>query len=195
MEQIFDSAALAYHNSRMEHWDKVAHKRDHWQGMGRWYYQRLGAVFKFIVMPGQRILEVGCGKGDLLALLKPSYGVGVDFSRNMIEGARAKYPDLNFIQADAHDLSAVKEMFDVVILSDLVNDLWDVQRALQQIVPLCHPRTRLVINFYSHLWQWPLGMALSLDLANPTLEQNWLTREDVNGMLNLAGFETIHATR
>jgi glycosyltransferase involved in cell wall biosynthesis len=32
-------------------------------------------------------------------------------------------------------------------------------------------------------------------LANPTLEQNWLTREDVSSMLYLAGFETFHATQ
>jgi SAM-dependent methyltransferase len=163
--------------------------------MGRWYHHRLGQISKFIVVPGQSILELGCGKGDLLALLHPSHGVGVDFSPEMIERARMKHPDLHFIHADVHDLSEIKGTFDVVILSDLVNDLWDVQRVFEQIAPLCHPRTRLVINFYSHLWQLPLGLAQSLNLANPTLAQNWLTREDVNGMLHLADFETIHATQ
>jgi len=195
MDSLFDSAGRAYQKRRMEHWDAVAHKRDHWQGMGRWYHDRLGQVFKFIVVPNQRILELGCGKGDLLALLQPERGVGVDFSAEMIERARTKYPNLQFIQADAHDLSGIGETFDTIILSDLVNDLWDVQRVFEQITPLCHPYTRLVINFYSHLWQLPLGMAQSLNLANPTLEQNWLTREDIDGMLNLAGFEVIRATR
>jgi ubiquinone/menaquinone biosynthesis C-methylase UbiE len=195
MDSLFDSAGRAYQKRRMEHWDAVAHKRDHWQGMGRWYHDRLGQVFKFIVVPNQRILELGCGKGDLLALLQPERGVGVDFSAEMIERARTKYPNLQFIQADAHDLSGIGETFDTIILSDLVNDLWDVQRVFEQITPLCHPHTRLVINFYSHLWQLPLGMAQSLNLANPTLEQNWLTREDIDGMLNLAGFEVIRATR
>lgn len=195
MEQLFDNTGYGYQKRRMQHWDAVAHKRDHWQGMGRWYHHRLGQIFKFIVVPGQSILELGCGKGDLLALLQPSHGVGVDFSPEMIERARINYPDLRFIQTDAHDLSEIKETFDVVILSDLVNDLWDVQRVFEQLAPLCHPRTRLVINFYSHLWQLPLGLAQSLNLANPTLAQNWLTREDVNGMLHLADFETIHATQ
>lgn len=194
-EQLFDSAGQTYQKRHMEHWNAVAHKRDHWQGMGRWYHDRLGQIFKFIIVPNQRILELGCGKGDLLALLRPSYGVGVDFSLEMIERARAKHPNLHFIHADAHDLSEIKETFDVVILSDLVNDLWDVQRVFEQIALLCHARTRLVLNFYSHLWQLPLGIAQSLNLANLTLEQNWLTREDVNSMLQLAGFETIQATQ
>jgi hypothetical protein len=119
----------------------------------------------------------------------------VDFSLEMIERARMKHPHLHFLNADAHDLSGIRERFDVVILSDLVNDLWDVQRVLEQIIPLCHPRTRLVINLYSHLWQLPLGVAQSLNLANPTLEQNWLTRDDVRGMLRLAGFEPVRVTQ
>ena len=195
MDSLFDSAGRAYQKRRMEHWDAVAHKRDHWQGMGRWYHHRLGQVFEFIVVPNQRVLELGCGKGDLLALLQPGRGVGVDFSGEMIERARRKHPNLHFIHADVHDLSELKEKFDVVILSDLINDLWDAQRVFEQIAPLCHSHTRLIINFYSHLWQLPLGIAQSLNLANPTLEQNWLTREDVNSMLYLAGFETFHVTQ
>ena len=195
LEQFFDDAGRIYQNCRMEHWDEVARRHDHWQGMGRWYHHRLEQVFKFIVPPNQHILEIGCGKGDLLAALQPSYGMGVDFSKEMIERARVKYPDLHFIHADTHDLSEIQETFDVVILSDVVNDLWDVQCVFEQIVPLCHPHTRLVINFYSHLWQLPLGIAQSLHLANPNLKQNWFTREDVNGMLLLAGFETIRTTQ
>ena len=195
MDSLFDSAGRAYQKRRMEHWDAVAHKRDHWQGMGRWYHHRLGQVFKFIVVPNQRVLELGCGKGDLLALLQPARGVGVDFSAEMIERARRKHPGLHFVHADVHNLSEIKEKFDVVILSDLINDLWDAQRVFEQIAPLCHSHTRLIINFYSHLWQLPLGIAQSLNLANPTLEQNWLTREDVSGMLYLAGFETFHVTQ
>src|SRR6266508_1608668 len=105
MDSLFDSAGRAYQKRRMEHWDAVAHKRDHWQGMGRWYHHRLGQVFKFIVVPNQRILELGCGKGDLLALLQPARGVGVDFSAEMIERARMKHPNLHFSHADAHELS------------------------------------------------------------------------------------------
>lgn len=192
-QQLFDAAGQAYQERRMKHWDAVAIKSDHWQGMGRWYHRRIEQVYKFIVPPNKSILEIGCGLGNLLASLQPSRGVGVDFSSEMIERAKASYPHLQFIQADAHDLSQIKEIFDVVILSDTINDLWDVQLVLEKIALLCHAHTRLIINFYSHLWQLPLSIAQSLNLASPTLEQNWLTREDIKGMLRLAGFEVIHA--
>ena len=34
---------------------------------------------RFLIPPGKRVLELGCGRGELLAALEPSYGVGVDF--------------------------------------------------------------------------------------------------------------------
>jgi hypothetical protein len=79
----------------------------------------------------------------------------------------------------------------VVILSDLVNDLWDVQRVLERVRPLCRPHTRLILNFYSHLWEWPLEVAQRLRLSRPNKEQNWLTRHDVQSLLALARFEPI----
>jgi hypothetical protein len=121
--------------------------------------------------------------------------VGVDFSAESIQRGRASHPELEFIHADAHDLSAVKGPFDFIILSDTINDLWDVQRVFEQVRPLCTPRTRLVINFYSHLWEPTLALLQRLGLASPTLDQNWLTREDVSGMLHLAGFEAIRFTK
>ena len=190
-----DPAAKAYQQARIDHWNAIARKRDSWQGMGDWYHQRLHEIYRFHISPDQNVLEVGCAEGQLLASLKPARGVGVDFSEEMICRAKKHYPQLDFIQADAHDLSALNETFDVIILSDLVNDLWDVQRVLEQIHPLCSAHTRIILNFYSRLWQIPLSIARRLNLAGPTLYQNWLTREDIHSLLRLAGFEAVRVTK
>lgn len=136
------------------------------------------------------MLEIACGSGRLLNDLKPSVGVGVDFSPKMIEIARSKYPDLRFIQADAHELE-LDEQFDVIILSDAVNDFWDVQLVFEKLKQLCTPSTRVLLNYYSRLWELPLKAARSLGLATKTLYQNWLTVEDVNNLMNLEDFEVI----
>lgn len=190
----FDEAGIEYQETRMNHWNNIAKKRDHWRGLGYWYHRRLSEIYKFLVNPNQRILEIGCGFGDLLTSLKPSQGVGVDFSLETIERAKRKNPNIEFHQLDAHDLSSLEDKFDVIILSDTVNDLWDVQRALEQIKRFCTPHTRLILNFYSHVWQFPLTLAQRFNLASPMLSQNWLTPEDVNNMLHLAGFESIRTT-
>jgi hypothetical protein len=113
----------------------------------------------------------------------------------MLQRAREQHPHLDFIHADAHDLSSINESFDIIILSDLVNDLWDVQRVLEQVKRISTPHTRIIINFYSRLWQLILGTAKILNLATPNLYQNWLTREDINSLLHLAGFETIRTSQ
>ncbi|MBN2386429.1 MAG: glycosyltransferase [Anaerolineales bacterium] len=184
------SSALKYRQSRQAHWDAVAHQRDGLHSWGGAYHRRLAQVYRFLVSPGQRVLEVGCGEGDLLAAVQPALGVGVDFSPAMLARARQRHPNLQFVETDACDLSALQGAFDVIILSDLVNDLWDVQLTLDQLRRLCTARTRLVLNLYSHLWQPVLSVAQKLRLAVPLCEQNWLTVEDVRNLLNLAGFET-----
>jgi SAM-dependent methyltransferase len=194
-DPIFDPAGQAYQQIRIAHWDAIARKRDRWRGMGTWYHNRLTEIYRFHVTPNQKVLELGCADGRLLASLRPWRGVGVDFSEEMIRRARQKYPEFDFYCADVHDLSQIQETFDVIILSDLVNDLWDVQRVFEQIRPLCHPRTRLLLNFYSRLWQAPLSSARTLNLATSNLYQNWLTPEDIRALLLLAGFESIRGSR
>ena len=189
--QYHDSAEKNHREARQSHWDIVARKRDSWRGMGVWYHHRIKQIYRFLISPGQHVLEVGSGTGDLLASVQPTFGMGIDFSLEQVSRAREHHPEIEFIQADAHDFSGIKQTFDVIILSDLVNELWDVQQVLEEIRPLCTTRTRVIINFYSRLWELPLHITQFLKLATPTLAQNWLTHQDVTNMLNLAGFETV----
>jgi SAM-dependent methyltransferase len=182
----------AYQKKRIFHWNMIARK-DKWKvGWGNYYQKRLQKVLQFVVPPGQSVLEIGCGQGDLLAALKPAYGVGVDFSMEMIGRAKGRYQDLHFFETDAHELD-LNTKFDFIILSDLIDDLWDVQKVLEQISVLCHPRTRLFINSYSRLWEPMFKIAEILGVAKPKLVQNWLTVGDIADLLNLAGFEVIRS--
>lgn len=180
----------SYLQARMEHWDAVVGRLDSWTGWGGYYHRRLAQIYQFLVAPGQRVIEIGCGLGDLLAALTPALGVGVDFSDEMIRRAARRHPGLHFVQADAHALG-LEAKFDVIILSDLVNDLWNVQAVFEQIACLATPRARIILNAYSRMWELPLAAASALGLANPTLHQNWLTVEDLSNLLMLAGFEAI----
>ena len=185
-----NAAEAAYREARRAFWDSLARRPARWTELGGYYHERLIEIYRFLVPPGQTIIELGCGKGDLLAALRPSLGVGVDFSHEQIEQARRRHPTLRFIDGDVHDLDAGGP-YDVVILSDLVNDLWDVQTVLDHVRKLSHPRTRVIMNAYSRLWELPLAVARRLRLAKPTLQQNWLTVEDITNLLNLTGFEVI----
>src|ERR1051326_2470947 len=97
------AARQVYTERRVAHWDAVAERMNHWQGLGGYYHQRLAQVYLAAVPPGQRVLELGCAEGDLLAACKPAYGVGIDFSGEMIRRAQVKHPGLHFSKADVHD--------------------------------------------------------------------------------------------
>ncbi len=187
---INDASKTRYQEKRTAHWDRVASLKE--SGAGACYHRRLQQVYQFLVPPGQRVLEIGCGSGDLLAYLQPARGVGIDFSRPMVTRAQRLHPELTFLQADGHDLPLAEE-FDFIILSDLVNDLWDVELVFQEVRKVTSPRSRLIINTQSPLWESPLWAAKKLALARPTLLQNWLTVEDVAGLLRLSDFEVVRA--
>ena len=187
-----DPGRAAYSATRSAHWDDLA--REHQSGSipSRAYHDRLAEIYRFLVPPGARVLEIGCSAGDLLAALNPSAGVGIDFSAAMVATARQRHSHLRFEVADAQDLD-LGEDFDVIILSDLIIDLWDVQGVLERVRAHATRRTRIIINSYSRLWEAPLGIAARLGLARPSLQRNWLTRDDLTNLLRLAGFEVVRA--
>ncbi len=187
----FEPGNKGYAEERRRHWDATALALDRRQ-TGGYYHQRLSEAYRELVPPGLDVVEIGCGTGDLLAALEPQRGVGVDFSGEMLRVARRRHPELTFVEQDAHELE-VEGQFDVVVLSDLVNDLWDVQSVLERLRSLCRPRARLILNVYSRLWELPLAVAEALGLARPVLRQNWLTVEDLENLLTLAGFETLRS--
>lgn len=156
----------------------------------RFYHRLLRSYFAFLVPPDSRVLEIGCGVGDLLAAVKPSRGVGVDFSPKMISLARERHPELEFEVADAGEFHS-RGPFDYILLSDLVNDLPDVQSVLTHLQGIAQPQTRLVVNFFNHLWHPILAAAENAGAKAPTLPQNWLSTADMKNLLYLAGWELI----
>ena len=185
-----DIALQEYQTLRQRHFDQLADILEAWKGWGGYYRKRVQHIYQFLIPSGSRVLEIGSGRGNLLAAVKPSYGLGIDLSLKMVAAATRLHPDLQFRQGDIHNLK-LNEKFEFIILSDVINDLWDVELALKNIVKLTNPSTRLIINYFNHLWEWPLGIAKGLNLATPTMEQNWLSAEDTNNLLRLADFEVI----
>ena len=159
--------------------------------LGGYYRNKLKKIYSNLIPQNSRVLELGCANGHLLASLSPSLGVGVDFSAAAIKNAKIIYPNLSFIISDAHDMVLDDKSFDYIIISELVNDVWDVQRMLNQLKPYCTYHTRIIFNFYSHLWNIPFRLAQKLGLKTPTLPQNWLTPADMENLLEISEFESL----
>lgn len=179
-----------YMRARRAVFDALAADPGRVKRQDRYYYRHLRAFMRFAVPPGQRVLEVGCGTGDLLNAVEPSFGVGLDLSGAMLRIARGRYPHLRFVQSDAH-CPALSGQFEYIILSDLVGDLEDVQAVFSRLRRLAGPETRLIVTYYNYLWEPVLKLAERLGLKSPQNVQNWLPVDDMEGFLSLAGFATI----
>jgi SAM-dependent methyltransferase len=156
----------------------------------RYYHVLLERYYRFLIPEGASVLEVGCGIGNLLAALKPSLGVGVDFSSAMISLAKLRHPHLQWICGEASRFK-LEGKFDYIILSDIVNDHPDVQALLEHLRQFAHERTRLVLNFFNNLWRPIMAIAEQLEWKAPNPPQNWLSADDMQNLLRLAGWEVI----
>jgi len=180
-----------------EYFDKTANRRTVWKERNSFYHKSLERYFSLIIPTGSRVLELGCGTGDLLAAVKPGYGVGVDFSPVTISIARTRYPDIHFREGDiedslwADDPSFKEVKFDYIILSDILHILWDVQKALNQLHQFCHPWTRIIISNYNFLWEPWLKLGEYTGMKQKSPNSNWLSHRDIFKLLEIEGFEMI----
>lgn len=154
------------------------------------YRRQLAAHFNRMIPSGASVLEIGCGGGELLALLQGARKVGVDVSEVQLQRARTLLPSAEFHQqaGEALDLAGT---FDVIVVSDTLNFAADVQGLLQHLRTVSTPDTRLLLNFHSNLWRPVLGLARVLGLSSPTPLSSWLSSSDVANMLDLADWECV----
>jgi len=178
----------------LDFYRRTAGSRERWKKRNRFYHRSLEGFFSFIIPEGKKVLEVGCGSGDLLNSVHPAYGVGIDFAPEYIEIARKKYPELHFEVDDIEQLQ-LQGQFDYILLSDLTNCLWDVQKALHNLRRLCHAQTRIIISQYNYMWEpfLRMGEFMHLKLRQPA--QNWFTTSDLQNLLQLEGYQSIKIER
>jgi SAM-dependent methyltransferase len=178
------------YDSIASYFDRFASEEDRWLKWSGGYTATMRSIATSFVPEGQRVLEVGCGRGDLLAALRPSVGVGVDVSEGMIDAARRRHPELRFMRVAGEELD-LGETFDYVVLWDLVPYVYDLQALLVAVVRHCHPRTRVLISTYSNAWRPLLSFAARLGLRPRRPVRNWVAPRDLANLVELAGLEVV----
>jgi demethylmenaquinone methyltransferase/2-methoxy-6-polyprenyl-1,4-benzoquinol methylase len=100
-----------------------------------------------VVHPGDAVLDACCGTGDLAIACARAGGrvTGVDFSERMLERARRKAPELEWIEGDLLALPFADESFDAATVGFGVRNVEDLDRALLELRRVLRPGGRLGI--------------------------------------------------
>jgi demethylmenaquinone methyltransferase/2-methoxy-6-polyprenyl-1,4-benzoquinol methylase len=99
------------------------------------------------VGPGSRALDVATGTGDLAVELagRGAEVIGLDFSERMLELARDKAPDIEFVQGNALELAYPDASFDAVTVGFGARNFADLDRGLGELARVTRPGGRVVI--------------------------------------------------
>ncbi len=186
-------------DAQKRHGDRLAPSRERWLARSRYFHSEDERMMRFLIEPGKKVLELGCGVGAQLAGLKPTRGVGIDISAGMIEAARRKFPEeanteLRFIVGDMEDVGALAALdgpYDAIVISDSIGALDDVEATLDSLHALSARDMRLIIAYYSWFWQPLVALAERVGLKMPQPPQNRLGPDDIANLLALTDFEVI----
>ena len=176
--------------------DVNASKRRMWREKNAFFHEEDLRYLKYLIPSGARILEIGCGNGDLIASLSSTSSVGVDISGGMIDEAKNLHPDVTFFKMDVEDKSRMNEIkgtFDVILVVDTIGYLDDVQGFLESLHSLCTKETRIIISYFSHLW-WPiLKLTEVTGFKTPSVETTALSLSDLQSLADLSKLDLVRS--
>jgi demethylmenaquinone methyltransferase / 2-methoxy-6-polyprenyl-1,4-benzoquinol methylase len=100
-----------------------------------------------VVRPGDRVLDACCGTGDLAIAARAAGGevTGLDFSERMLERARRKSPEVDWVQGDLLELPFPEASFDAATVGFGVRNVPELERGLAELRRVLRPGGRLAV--------------------------------------------------
>jgi len=169
-------------------------RRAQWLARHRFYYTDDRNYLRFLIPAGKRVLDLGCGAGDLLNALQPSEGIGIDFSPAMVARAKAAHPRLTFLCGDVENVDQIAGLdgtFDFIVISDTIGALDDCLETFRSLHRFCAPHTRIIAAYHARFWE-PIFALYARIAGRPSdPPQNWLSAQDIANIFYLADFDVI----
>lgn len=148
------------------------------------------------ISAGERVLDVGCGKGELASDLVRRAGArvtAIDVNREALAFARTRFAsdDLEIIEADALEWQS-PEKFDVVVLSNVLEHIDDRVGFLQRLARVARPSRVLIrVPMLERDWQVVLRRELGLTYFSDPGHFTEYSPEQLESELRQAGFKIV----
>jgi demethylmenaquinone methyltransferase/2-methoxy-6-polyprenyl-1,4-benzoquinol methylase len=109
------------------------------------HWRRITA--RAVVEPGHRVLDACCGTGDLALASQREGGrvTGLDFSERMLERARGKSSEIEWVRGDLLALPFPDGSFDAATVGFGVRNVEDLRKALRELRRVLRPGGRVAI--------------------------------------------------
>jgi SAM-dependent methyltransferase len=173
--------------------EEQAAQRDRHIERNAYFYRLVGSELRFLAGSAGRVLLVRCQTGKLIEYVDAEAVAAVDVSPAMVQRARERCPSAEVHEMDP-ELSLPTGPFDTVLIQD-TPDMVDILAMLKNVRGVCHRHTRVIIYTYNHLWEPLVSLAEKWRWKTAKVEPNWLTPQDYENLLHLAGFEMLRLTR
>ncbi len=154
-----------------------------------------------LIAPEARVLEVGCGRGDLLAGLPQTQKTGIEFLPELVEEGRQKHPDITFEHADVLDAPAVtgakpdasqpNGKYDAIVCDRLCHSVLDIHKLLMRMRDRLAPDGRIYLTTFNVLWELPSRLAEQAGWKVPSPTANWLSESDFATLFDIADLEVV----
>lgn len=123
----------------------------------RWNIWAEFKIFRDYVKEGDSVLDVGCGNGRLLELLERKHinYLGIDISEKLIDLARKKYPQNDFLVADNLNLPFPDDKFDKVFSVAVLHTIPSEElrkKALSELKRVLKPNGLLILTVWD-MWR------------------------------------------
>ena len=140
-----------------------------------------------------RVLEVGVGRGEILARLPNAVRHGVDTLPEAVQATRARDPRIKCVLADALTMD-LGEKYDAIIADRIVHSTPDAQRLLDNLSRHLTDDGRLYLTCFNYMWSIPVATATRLGFLEPRpMQENWLDEATLTNLFALTDFESIRA--
>lgn len=94
-----------------------------------------------------------------------------------------------------HNLKTIRRTFDQIVLENMLGKSEDIQLLLEQLKPLIHPHTLIIVTEYNMVWNAAIRLRRWMFREKEEAVSNWLSHSDVKNIFSLEGMEVFRHTR